>query len=223
MARREICGFSFSEFSLTCGPQIGRDSGFAAVRKRAMLSSMSEVTCILERVQDGDRQAAEELLPLVYEELRKLATQKMAGEAAGQTLQPTALVHEAWLRLVGENHSWANRRHFFSAAAEAMRRILVERARRRRSLKRGRAQERVPLDQIDIAIETQDSDLLRVHEALEKLAAEDPAKAELVKLRFFIGLRIPEAAKILGLSATTAKRYWTYARAWLYRELTQTR
>ena len=199
-----------------------RDFELRSRSRPDMFDGMSDVTRILERVQDGDPQAAEQLLPLVYEELRKLAARKMAGDAAGQTLQPTALVHEAWLRLVGEKHSWANRRHFFSAAAEAMRRILVERARRRHSLKRGGAQERVPLDQIDIAIETQDSDLLRVHEALEKLAAEDPAKAELVKLRFFVGLRIPEAAEILGLSATTAKRYWTYARAWLYQELTKT-
>jgi RNA polymerase sigma factor (TIGR02999 family) len=172
-------------------------SGFAAVHDRATVGGVSDVTRILERVHEGDPQAATELLPLVYAELRKLAAQKLAGEAGGHTLQPTALVHEAWLRLVGENHSWANRRHFFSAAAEAMRRILVEGARRRNSLKRGGAQERVPLDQIDIAIETQDSDLLRVHEALEKLAAEDPVKAELVKLRFFVGLRIPEQPRFL--------------------------
>ncbi|HEV8421922.1 MAG TPA: ECF-type sigma factor, partial [Chthoniobacterales bacterium] len=178
-------------------------------------------TRLLDRVERGDPQAADELLPLVYDELRKLAAAKMAGEQPGQTLQATALVHEAWMRLAGENHSWQNRRHFFSAAAEAMRRILVERARRRGRLKRGGGgHECLPLDEIDVAIEADDPNLLRVHEALEKLAKEDPVKAELVKLRFFAGLRIPEAAELLGLSGTTAKRYWTYARAWLYDDLT---
>ena len=187
----------------------------------AFLLPVSDVTRILESIEQGDPTAAEELLPLVYDELRKLATAKMDLEKPGQTLQPTALVHEAWLRLAGENHSWQNRRHFFSAAAEAMRRILVERARRRGRLKRGGEQARVPLDGIDIAIEVDDPNLLRVHEAIEKFAAEDPVKAELVKLRFFAGMRIAEAAELLGLSATTAKRYWAYARAWLYDELTR--
>jgi len=182
---------------------------------------MSELTRLLDGVDHGDAKAAEALLPLVYDELRKLAAARMASEHQPQTLQPTALVHEVWLRLVGENHSWQNRRHFFSAAAEAMRRILVERARRRGRLKRGGERERVPLEEIDIAIEADDSHLLQVHEALEKLGQEDPVKAELVKLRFFAGLRIPEAAELLGLSTTTAKRYWTYARAWLYDELTR--
>jgi RNA polymerase sigma factor (TIGR02999 family) len=194
---------------------------FEVCRIHGYQSPVRDVTQILRAAEQGDPQAAEELLPLVYGELRRLAAQKMASEAPGQSLQPTALVHEAWLRLAGEGHPWQDRRHFFSAAAEAMRRILVERARRRRRLKRGGELQRVPLDDIDVAMNVADSGLLDVHEALDKLALEDPVKAELVKLRFFVGLRIPEAAELLGLSGTTAKRYWTYARAWLYQELTQ--
>ena len=180
---------------------------------------MSDVTRILQAIQHSDASAAEELLPLVYDDLRRLATAKMAGQPPGQTLQPTALVHEAWLRIARENHPWEDRRHFFAAAAEAMRRILVDQARRKQRLKRGGPQERVPLDDIDIAAETGPEELLRVNEALSRLAAEDPLKAELIKLRFFVGLRIPEAAEILGISPRTAKRHWNFARAWLYDEL----
>ena len=180
---------------------------------------MSDVTQILERVQDGDAKAAEELLPFVYEDLRRLAASKMAAQPAGHTLQATALVHEAWLRIAGEKHRWENRKHFFSAAAEAMRRILVDQARRKQRLKRGGPYERVNIDAIDIAAQTSPDELLRVHEALERLAEEDALKAELIKLRFFVGLGISEAAEILGISATTAKRHWNFARAWLYDEL----
>ena len=167
---------------------------------------MSDVTRILDRVQQGDPKAAEELLPLV----------------PGQTLQPTALVHEAWLRLAGsEKQSWRDRRHFFAAAAEAMRRILIDNARRKGRVRHGKGLVRVDLDQVDLAIQAEDESLLAVDEALSKLAAEDPAKAELVKLRYYVGLSIPEAGQALGLSESTAKRYWNYARAWLYSELKQ--
>ena len=166
-------------------------------------------------------ESAEELLPLVYEELRKLAVHKMAGEAPGQTLQPTALVHEAWLRLVGNKGAqFANRAHFFAAAAEAMRRILVERARRRTALKRGGGADRVSLDDVEIPIFVADDDkLLAVDEALEKLAAVHPRHAELVKLRYFTGMTFEEAASLLGIAVPTAKEWWAYARAWLAVEL----
>jgi RNA polymerase sigma factor (TIGR02999 family) len=175
-----------------------------------------QVTSLLQSASGGDPQAAEELLPLVYEDLRRLAAVKMRGEPAGHTLQATALVHEAWLRVAGEQHNWQSRRHFFTTAAEAMRRILIDRARRRQRQKHGSGQELINLDDIDIAVETDDTRLLQVSEALESLTDEDPIKAELVKLRFFVGLRIPEAAEILGISGTTAKRHWNYARAFLY-------
>ena len=180
---------------------------------------MPEVTQLLSAIESGDPQAADKLLPLVYDSLRRLAAAKMAIQPAGHTLQPTALVHEAWIRIAEENHRWDNRKHFFSAAAEAMRRILVDQARRKQRLKRGGPQERVNIDSIDIATESTPDELLRVHEAVEKLAAEDPLKAEFIKLRFFVGLGIPEAAQVLEISATTAKRHWTFARAWLYNEL----
>jgi RNA polymerase sigma factor (TIGR02999 family) len=180
---------------------------------------MAEVTQWLQALDAGDPQAAEELLPLIYDELRRLAAAKMASQPPGQTLQATALVHEAWLRLCGEQHTWQGRRHFFAAAAEAMRRILVDQARRKQSLKQGGAVDHVPLDGIDVATESPPADLLRIHDALDRLAALDPVKAELVKLRYFAGLRIPEAAEVLGISATTAKRHWTFARAWLRAEL----
>jgi RNA polymerase sigma factor (TIGR02999 family) len=171
-------------------------------------------------VDQGDPKAADELLPLVYEELRRLAAQKMAREAAGQTLQPTALVHEAWLRLVGSHaQPWNSRGHFFAAAAEAMRRILIDNARRKNRLRHGQGLARVDLDQVDVAIHSDDGTLLRVDDALQKLAQEEPVKAELVKLRFFIGLSIAEAGQTLGLSESTAKRYWAYSRAWLYEKL----
>ena len=179
----------------------------------------ADVTQLLNAIEEGDPHVAEELLPLIYEELRRLAASKMSAQPAGHTLQATALVHEAWLKISRENHRWENRRHFFSAAAEAMRRILVDQARRKQRLKRGGAQERLSFDEIDIAIETPPDELLRVDDALAKLAQEDALKAELIKLRFFAGLGISEAAEILGISATTTKRHWAFARAWLYDEL----
>lgn len=180
---------------------------------------MSEVTRILEAAQQGDAKAAEELLPLVYDELRRLAAAKMASQPPGHTLQATALVHEAWLRISDESHTWENRRHFFGAAAQAMRRILVDQARRKQRLKRGGPQERVPVDELDIAMDSEPEEILKVHDALERLAREDQVKAELIKLRFFVGLRISEAAEVLGISSAAAKRHWAFARAWLYDQL----
>jgi RNA polymerase sigma factor (TIGR02999 family) len=183
---------------------------------------VSDVTRILDRVGQGDAKAGEELLPLVYGELRKLATHRMAREDAGHTLQPTALVHEAWLRLVNEGErTWQNRAQFFAAAAEAMRRILIDRARRKHALKRGAGAEPIDLDRVDIASEADTDTLLRVNEALEKLAIQDPEAAQVVKLRFFVGLDYVEAAKTLGISERSAKRCWTFARVWLYRELSR--
>ena len=183
---------------------------------------MSDVTHILHRVQQGDSRAAGELLPLVYEDLRKLAAARMAHEKANQTLQPTALVHEAWLRLTdGEPPSVDGRGHFFAAAAEAMRRILVENARRKGRLKRGGDWERVGLENLDVAVATDDDTLLAVHEALGKLAAIDPIGAKLIELRFFAGLSNVDAARALGVAERTAKRTWAYARAWLHEELTR--
>lgn len=162
-----------------------------------------------------------ELLPLVYDELRKLAAHKMAHESPGQTLQATALVHEAWLRLGGAERGWNNRTHFFAAAAEAMRRILIDNARRKKAVRHGGNVERVMLDpeSPELAAPMDDDQLLALNEALERLVAHDARKAELVKLRFFAGLTLPEAAMVLGLSMPTAKRHWAYARAWLYREI----
>jgi len=182
---------------------------------------VSEFTRILEGVQQGDPKAAGELLPLVYEELRKLAMHRMANEAAGHTLQPTALVHEAWLRLVGGEASaqFQNRAHFFAAAAEAMRRILIDRARRKQAVRHGGEQQRVELEEVDIASPADDDHLLALSEALDKLAVEHKAEAELVKLRYFVGMTIDEAAEALGISPRTAKYYWTHARAWLFREI----
>jgi len=181
---------------------------------------MSEVTVILDRVQQGDPKAAGELLPLVYEELRKLAAAKMAQQAPGQTLQATALVHEAYLRLTGGSRDqWQDRAHFFRAAAEAMRCILIENARRKSRWKRGGRLERVELSGLELAADTPPDTLLVVHEALERFAAEDAPKAELVRLRFFIGLTHAEVARVLGLSEPTVKRYWDFSRAWLLREI----
>lgn len=181
---------------------------------------MSEVTRILERAEEGDPAAAEELLPLVYDELRKLAAQRMAHEASAQTLQPTALVHEAWLKLTGNSsQTWNGKGHFFGAAAEAMRRILIDRARKRGRDRHGHGLRRVDLDQVDVAMTTDDEVLLLVHEALERFASEAPDMAEVVKLRYFAGLSIPDCARVLGISEATAKRHWSYARAWLFAEL----
>lgn len=181
---------------------------------------MSDVTRILQSVTAGDAQAAGELLPLVYEELRKLAAAKMANEPPNQTLQPTALVHEAWLRLTGnENIKWDGRAHFFGAAAEAMRRILIDNARRKRARRHGGGQQRLDIADLDLATPAKDDELLAMDEALEKFIAVDKPKAELVKLRYFAGLTIEEAALILGISLPTAKRWWAYARAWLFHQI----
>ena len=181
---------------------------------------MSEVTQIIESVQRGEAGADEQLLPLVYAELRKLAASKMAHESPGQTLQPTALVHEAWLRLAGhESQAWNGRAHFFGAAAEAMRRILIDIARRKQARRHGGGSPHLDLEEVEIASPAPDEQLLAIHEALERLAAEHPQKAELVKLRYFVGLSIEEAATVLGISEATAKRWWVYARAWLFSEI----
>jgi RNA polymerase sigma factor (TIGR02999 family) len=183
---------------------------------------MNDVTQILKALEEGDPHAAGQLLPLVYDELRRLAAHKLTKEAPGQTLQATALVHEAYLRLVGkgDDQPWDSRGHFFAAAAEAMRRILVENVRRKRSLKQGGGRAREEFDEVQLAAPEPVEDLLALDEALEKLAARDPVKAELVKLRYFAGLTIDEAAAALGISPATAKRYWTYTRTWLYQEIT---
>ena len=181
---------------------------------------MSDVTRILNLIEQGNTAAADELLPLVYDELRKLAAHKMSNEVPGQTLQPTALVHEAWLRLIGnENVQWNGRGHFFAAAAEAMRRILIENARRKQRIKHGGAMRRIDFTTLDVAIASDDEQLLALDEALEKLTARDPLGAQLIKLRFFAGLPNVEAARLLGIPERTAKRTWAYARAWLFEEL----
>ena len=165
-------------------------------------------------------QTTEELLPLVYAELRRLAAHKMASENPGQTLQPTALVHEAWLKLGGEeNRQWRNRNHFFAAAAEAMRRILLDNAKRKLRVRHGGGQQRVNLDDCATAAESEADHIVAVGEALEKLAEIDPQRAEVVKLRYFVGLSFAETAEIMGISEPTAKRYWSYSRAWLYEEI----
>ncbi len=181
---------------------------------------MGEVTRIVDSIGQGSLKAAEELLPLVYDELRKLAAHKMANEPAGQTLQPTALVHEAWLRLVGnEAARFANRSHFIAAAAEAMRRILIDRARSKHQLRRGGDRQRVDLESVTVALEDADETVLAVDEALERLAACDPLEAQIVKLRYFVGMNHQEIATELKLSEPTVRRHWAYARSWLYAEL----
>jgi RNA polymerase sigma factor (TIGR02999 family) len=184
---------------------------------------MNEITRILSAAEQGDPHAAEQLLPLVYDELRKLAAQKLALEKPGQTLQATALVHDAYVRLVGTENvqKWSSRNHFFAAAAEAMRRILVENYRRKKTAKYGGDRDQIPLEEIDIAVATPSTDLLALDEALTRLAAERPAVAELVKLRFFAGLTMDEAAQMLGISPATAYRQWDYARAWLFNLLSE--
>ncbi|MBI2924173.1 MAG: sigma-70 family RNA polymerase sigma factor [Verrucomicrobia bacterium] len=185
---------------------------------------MSEATRILNAMEQGDPKAAEALLPPVYDELRRLAAHQLANEAPGHTLQATALVHEAWLRLQeGGNSRWNSRNHFFQAAAEAMRRILVEHARHKRALKCAGSHQRVPLEQVDVATNADSETVLLVEEALERLAATDPVKAEVVKLRFFVGLSAEETGQVLGLSEPTVKRHWAYARAWLYQEIERLR
>lgn len=180
---------------------------------------MSEVTRILEAIGRGDA-ASDELLPVVYDELRRLATQRLAAEAAGQTLQPTALVHEAYLRLIGdESPRWDSRGHFFAAAAEAMRRILIDRARRKGHLRHGGGRRRFDMDKVELAVEAPPEELLALDEALTRLETEDSQKAELVKLRFFGGLTSQQAADVLGISKATADRHWAFARAWLFREI----
>ena len=182
---------------------------------------MSDVTRILERAQEGDPKATEELLPLVYEELRHLAARSMAHEAPGQTLQPTALVHEAYLRLVKESgHDWKNRQHFYSVAAEVMRRILVDRARKKQSRKHGGHVEHVGLESVEITAQASDELILQVHVALDQLASEDPLKAEVVKLRFFAGLENAETARLLGISEKTVRRHWVFAKARLFQMMT---
>jgi RNA polymerase sigma factor (TIGR02999 family) len=181
---------------------------------------MSEVTRILSAIEGGDAKVANELLPLVYEELRALAAKRLSDELPGQTLQATALVHEAYLRLVGNQESlWDSRGHFFAAAAEAMRRILIDRARAKKRKKRGGGRKLIELTSSDVTIDAVPDELLDLDEALAKLAAEDPVKAELVKLRFFAGMTLKEAADFLRLSTTTADRYWAYARVFLYTEI----
>lgn len=184
---------------------------------------MSEITRIFSAIEQGDPHAAEQLLPLVYEELRMLATQRLAQEKPGQTLQATALVHEAYLRLVGNDSlkHWDSRGHFFAAAAEAMRRTLLNRARDRKRLKRGGERRRVDLDQIEIALDTSDELLIALDEALTQLAVEDADAARLVNMRFFAGLTLKDTAVSLGLAPRTAERQWAYARAWLYAHLRQ--
>jgi RNA polymerase sigma factor (TIGR02999 family) len=182
---------------------------------------MNEVTSILSAIEQGDAKAAEQLLPLVYDELRKLAAQKLAHEKPGQTLQATALVHEAYLRLVGaeKDQQWDSRGHFFAAAAEAMRRLLVENARRKASLKRGEGMQREDLDRIEIVAESRSEDLVALDEALSLLAREDPQTAELVKLRYFAGMSNRQAAEVLGISPRTADFRWSFARAWLLEKI----
>lgn len=190
------------------------------------LAGVSELTLILQRIDGGDPSAAGQILPLVYDELRKLAAAKLAREAAGQTLQPTALVHEAWLRLGGETQpDWKNRAHFFAAAAEAMRRILIENVRRRRAVRHGGQLEKLSANAtgFDVAAPGEDEEVLLVHEALDALAAEDPRKAELVKQCYFVGLTLEEAAEVVGLPLRTAERHWAYARAWLAAEIARLR
>jgi RNA polymerase sigma factor (TIGR02999 family) len=181
---------------------------------------MSDATILLNAMQQGDPQAADKLLELVYEELRQLANYKMAQESPGQTLQPTALVHEAWLRLVGsETPTFENRAHFFGAAAEAMRRILIDRARRRMTLRHGGGYQRIDLDECDAVTEEADDQLVAVSEALEILARDHPLQAQVVKLRYFGGWTLEETAQILGLSVSTVRNYWAFSRAWLLQQI----
>ena len=182
--------------------------------------SLSDVTRILASIQQGDPKAADELLPLVYAELRRLAAYKMAHSAAGHTLQPTALVHEAWMRLVGsENPTFDSRAHFFAVAAEAMRHLLIDNARRKLARRHGGGLQRVDFEYVDIALPADEDHLLALNDALERLAARSPVEAQVVKLRFFVGMTVEESAEVLGLSERTVKQYWAHAKTWLYREI----
>ncbi len=185
---------------------------------------MNQVTRLLEAVCQGDPRAGDQLLPLVYEELRRLAAARMLQEKAGHTLQPTALVHEAWLRVSGDpKQEWEGRGHFFAAAAEAMRRILIDRARRRRAVRHGGRQQRVDFQEVDLACPTPDDQLLALDEALDKLAAQHPRQAEVVKLRYIVGMTLQEAADVLGISSDAARDLSVHARAWLYRQMARDR
>ena len=181
---------------------------------------MNDATVMLAAIEGGDGEAAEQLLVLVYDELRRLAASKLAHEAPGQTLQPTALVHEAWLKLVGDqNPSFKDRTHFFRASAEAMRRILIDRARRKKTQRHGGGYQRMDLEDFDLAAPSADDQLLAINEALDKFALEHPVQADLVKLRYFSGLTNEEVSEVLGISVSTAKNYWTFSRAWLLNEI----
>jgi RNA polymerase sigma factor (TIGR02999 family) len=185
---------------------------------------MNDITSVLDRAREGDPRAAAELLPLVYQELRHLAVSRMAREAGAQTLQPTALVHEAWLRLQGGgDHMWNGRAHFFGAAAEAMRRILIERARHKRAARHGGGQTPDNIDDLEIASPVPDDEILGVSDALDRFSTRDPQKAELVKLRYFVGLTLEEASEVLGVAVPTASRWWAYSRAWLCQEIERQR
>jgi RNA polymerase sigma factor (TIGR02999 family) len=200
-------------------PAQGTGSGGSVEPVKHLVAPMNEVTRILSAIEQGDPHAAKQLLPLVYEELRKLAAQKLVQEKPGQTLQATALVHEAYLRLVDRAQPWNSRGHFFAAAAEAMRRILVEAARRKKADRHGGACERIHMELADLPAAQRDDKLLRLDEALARLETHHPLHAQLVKLRFFAGLTIAETAASLEVSTATADRYWAYARAWLQREM----
>jgi len=181
---------------------------------------MSNVTVLLNSVEQGDSKAADELISIVYDELRRLAATKMAGQAPGQTLQPTALVHEAWIRLVGAtNQSFKNSTHFFSAAAEAMRHILIDRARRKKAERHGGRLDRVEFDELRFASPSPDDELLAVHEALETFRSHYPVQAELVKLRYFVGMTNEEISQVMGISLFTVNKYWSFSRAWLFKEI----
>jgi RNA polymerase sigma factor (TIGR02999 family) len=197
------------------------DFTIAAFSTRGQMNrDMSDVTLLAAKAEQGNTEAAAQLLLVVYAELRRLAAKQMSRESGGQTLQPTALVHEAWLRLGGDDQpTWENRAHFFGAAAQAMRRILVDRARRRNAERRGGGRTHVPLDEIAIGGAASDPHVLEVSEALDRFAQRQPQKAEFVRLRYFIGLQLDETARVLGISEATAKRWWIFARAWFYREL----
>jgi len=209
-----------SELSCALSSAASRGCLFPGDARGIIRAMPADVTQLLNAIEHGDPEAAAQLLPLVYEELRKLAAAKMARERPGQTLQATALVHEAWLRLAGtEQKRWDNRRHFFAAAAEAMRRILVEKARRRQRIRHGGGMERVELDGIEIPASAREDQLIAVDDALAKLEREDPQKAEVVKLRYFVGMTNEETAETLGLSVATVERYWSFAKAWLFKEI----